>query len=219
MVEYRQAIFPRCRLVPLSTLLLGAVDGAIKRKTQNTNMKIPSVCKIEACCSTDKSRLVLSAAWLNVEKKELVSVNGMCMAVLPVETGEHDVTGFVTPESIAMSRKISGKKGTVEIACNGSLAVTDGPTYQRPDVDDLGTFPRYEQVIPKEDEYKSGFKVAFNVDLLKKIADALGTSGVVLEFSEKDGQLHAIRVRPSALKEDKAPSPMAFGVLMPIRLT
>lgn len=182
-------------------------------------MKIPSVCKIEACCSTDKSRLVLSAAWLNVEKNELVSINGMCMAVVPVETGEHDVTGFVTPESIAMSRKIEGKKGQVQIDCNGALAVIDGPTYKRPQFDDLGTFPRYEQVIPKEEEYKNGFKVAFNVDLLKKIADAIGTSGVVLEFSEKDGELRAIRVRPSALNEDKAPSPMAFGILMPMRLS
>jgi DNA polymerase III sliding clamp (beta) subunit (PCNA family) len=213
--------------LPLSPALspgVAWVHGATKGcrdKQQNTtrHMKIPSVCKIEACCSTDKNRAVLTSCWLNAEKKELVSINGHCMTVMPVEIGEHDATGYVTPESIAMSRKIAGKKGQVEIDCNGALAVTNGPTYRRPQVDDLGTFPRYEQVIPNEDEYKAGFKVAFNVDLLKKISDALGTSGVVLEFSEKDGELHAIRVRPSALNEDKVPSPMAFGVLMPMQLS
>jgi len=198
--------------------------GAIKRKTQNTNMKIPSVCKIEATVSSDDTRYPLRNCYLDKEAGQIVATDGRCMAVIPCEIGEHDESGFVTPEALAMARKLAGKRGDVDIACNGSLAIANGPTFQRPSIDGangLGTFPNYRGVIPSE---PGSVEICVDVALLRRVCDAIGTTSVTLRFTpEVKGKSAEDKGTPPSVIEvipsGKSPSPKAIGLVMPMRLS
>jgi DNA polymerase III sliding clamp (beta) subunit (PCNA family) len=178
-------------------------------------MKIPKNCKIEAVASTDASRPVLHAPYLEVKdgRGTLVATNGRSLVALPVEVTEHDVDGWVSIPAIVAGRKWAGKRDTVEIACNGSCTLPDGVSFPRP----LATpadapadyipsrFPNWRQVVPDKDR-KTVLKVSFNPTLLMGLANALGSGEqITLEFED---ELNTIRVTGKG---------EGFGVLMPMR--
>lgn len=82
-------------------------------------MKLSKTAKAEMCVSHDKQRPILHDAWLDVENKVLVSVDGRCMSILPVEISEGDTSGRVTKEALVAARKVA-VGNTIEIECNGA---------------------------------------------------------------------------------------------------
>ena len=170
-------------------------------------MKVSQRYKIESACSPDKLRLggVLTRIALDCSTAlpVLVATDGHILAVVPAEACKEEA-GFVTAESLKAARKATPKKAeTMELLCNGSLAVPNGPSFPRPN--DGLTFPRWQAVIPTEAPVLT---VAFDVALLVRLAEAIGSDKVVLEISNPN---HAIRVRPYMNDTE------AYGVMMPLK--
>ena len=92
----------------------------------------------------------------------------------------------------------------MELLCNGSLAVPNGPTFPRPN--DGLQFPRWQAVVPTDAPVMT---IALDVTMLARLADALGSKTVILEISHP---LHPVRVKPGK------PGESAYGVIMPVRI-
>ena len=171
-------------------------------------MKLSLRYKIESACSTDplQSGGVLQRMALDcsTDQPVLVATNGRILAVVPV-TAEREEAGFVTGEALKAARKATPKKAeTMELLCNGSLAVPNGPTFPRPN--DGLQFPRWQAVVPTDAPVMT---IALDVTLLARLAEALGTKTVILEISHPN---HAVRVKPYR------PSESAYGVIMPMMI-
>lgn len=185
-------------------------------------MKMPARYEIDRIVSADTTRPALTHAYLNTDARRLIATDGHVMAVLPVEIGEHDVSGFVSVDAIKAARKSAPKGAPVEIAAIGALAVKDGPTFPRPG--DGLRFPQYEQVLPSFQRGDEGtVSVALNLDYLLDLAQAIGAHkseigkvsnrSVILTLkTESDGRfLGPIVVE----KNDKYTDTTVRAVLMP----
>jgi DNA polymerase III sliding clamp (beta) subunit (PCNA family) len=169
-------------------------------------MKIGRNQKIEAICSKDETRQHLCSPYLdltNPADPRLVATDGHAMVALKVEEpDEHDATGHVSVDALKAARK-RGELGYV--LCNGSCALPGGATFPRPDV---GTFPDWRMVMPKE-EREGEHSIAFDVKLLKAIVDACGGEGnVTLHFADPNEPIR-VNVHNAAIGH--------LAVLMPVR--
>jgi hypothetical protein len=171
-------------------------------------MKIHTDCQIEKVVSKDKTRLPLSKPYLR--NGAIWASDGKAMVRLPVETEAGDVDGYLSPEALKAARKT--KDGTIH--ANGSLALSNGQVFPRPQVDELGKFPDCEPIWNNGIAQPNTLSVAFDVGLLKNIADAFGTEAVRLELTDA---LTVIRVFPVANVGCTIPNEEARGLLMPIR--
>lgn len=141
----------------------------------------------------------------------MVATTGAIIAVVPVETDDGDKAGYVTGEALKAERK--AKLGML---CNGELKVTNGPSFQRPE---LGQFPNWRQVLPPKDR-ETKFSVGLNVKLLWELCQAIGCETARLEFKDN---LEGVLVFPTTIRSMSHPSkpaanPDAYGVIMPTRL-
>jgi DNA polymerase III sliding clamp (beta) subunit (PCNA family) len=152
-------------------------------------------------------RHMLNAAHLDVTESRLVATDGAKLVCVPVTIEEGDTSGPVTAEAIKAAIKAAGRTGDAAIACNGSLAVANGPTFQRPG--DLGQFPDFDQLIPKEGTAQIGI----NAEYLAAIQKAAGAKGIGLQFAlNADGSIDAtsaVRVHCGA---------GVIAVVMPLRI-
>lgn len=180
-------------------------------------MKLNKSAKIEAVVSDDATRPVLSAPYLEVQDGAgtLISTDGRAMAIIPVEVGEHDVSGWVSIPALVSARKLARKGQDVEIQCNGSCSLVDGSTFPRPHSAPANAgiehvpsrFPNWRQVVPNE-TVSPVFRVCLDPSLLLALANALGSGeSVTLEFKD---ELSPIRVLPFGQP--------GKGILMPKRL-
>jgi hypothetical protein len=181
--------------------------------------------QIEKITAADESRYSINNVWLNAEKGHLVATNGHALVCLHVIAEEGDVTGWITPESLRVYRKLMSKipkysrnLETVSfIASEKELVITDHEgnrqSLKRPGKE-LGQFPNYEAVIPK------GFKdePAFTLDvkLLLKVVEALGfmdtlnskQSSMVAVFPSKDNKTaHLVKTSMTG----------PLGIIMPMK--
>jgi DNA polymerase III sliding clamp (beta) subunit (PCNA family) len=154
-------------------------------------------------------RAYLNAAHLDVAGSRLVATDGHKLVCVPVTIEEGDTSGPVTAEAIKAAIKAAGRHCDAAIACNGSLAVQNGPSFPRPDPDDIGKFPGFERIIPKEGTAQIGI----NAEYLAAIQKAAGTKGIGLQFTlHADGSIDAtsaVRVHCGA---------GVIAVVMPMRL-
>ena len=175
-------------------------------------MKVHAQAKIESVVSTDKFRRPLTEAYLDTDGPQpmLVATDGYALVVLPVEAAKEE-QGWISPAALKAARKLAKKADTLEITCNGSLALNDGTQLPRSTDRSEGfyRYPQWRQVIPATDR-PVAFRVALNADYLKRVADGLGDDEVILEFSEA---VHPILVTPC--KKDNRDG--RKGVLMPIK--
>lgn len=176
-------------------------------------MKVSATAKIESVVSTDKHRRPLSEAYLDTtgDTPVLVATDGFAMVTLPVEAQKEE-QGWISPLALKAARKLAKKADVLEIACNGSLALSDGTQFPRSTELSEGfyPFPRWRNVMPSPDRPVT-FRVAFNVDYLKRLADGLGTEEVILEF---ETPLTPIIVLPM----NKEKQDGRKGVLMPCKI-
>jgi DNA polymerase III sliding clamp (beta) subunit (PCNA family) len=153
------------------------------------------------------SRTYLNAAHLDVDGSRLVATDGHKLVCVPVTIEDGDTSGPVTAEAIKAAIKAAGRTGYAAIACNGSLAVANGPSFPRPG--DLGEFPGFDRIIPKEGTAQIGI----NAEYLAAIQKAAGAKGIGLQFAlNADGSIDAssaVRVHCGA---------GVIAVVMPMRL-
>lgn len=172
-------------------------------------MKIQKECQIEKVASQDESRYAITEAYLDMggDRPLLVATNGMAMAIIPVETNEHDKAGPVSSDALKAARK-----ARQEITCNGSLSVTDGPQFpRRQDVQ----YPNWRQVVPDE-KRESKYQIGINVRELWVLCQAMGCETVRLEFADNTD---AVVVVPTTIRNAKPAANLeARGVIMPVRL-
>jgi len=181
--------------------------------------------QIEKIASAEESRYSINNVWFNAEKGHLVATNGHALVCLHVVAEEGDVTGWITPESLRVYRKVMGKTpkyGTPRpvqfTAGETEITITDWEGNQqsmkRPDVKTSGKFPNYEAVIPTG--YKSEPAFTLDVKLLLKVVEALGfmdtlnskQSSMVAVFPSKDN-------RTAHLVKTSMTGPI--GIIMPMK--
>lgn len=160
--------------------------------------------QIEKAASTDRSRYVLQNVYITEDKKHLVATTGVILAKVPVELGPTDDrgNGLIPADIIADARKRTKRRPKTELGLNGCFVHGDGTSVPRTAE---GTFPKYENVIPKDAAIKN--TVTLNPELLLALAKALGNSkSVTLEFQDQSGELAII-----------ARNGDAFGLIMPTK--
>ncbi len=166
-------------------------------------MKFNRDCEIEKVCTHPKMiRPPLENVWMDVEKSRLIATNGKIMAIVPCIPEEGDVSGYVSPASIKEYRK-AARKSYVTLQANGALKI-DGTTFERPTVENKGTFPNVDQVIPKDEE---GVTMTIGIDaaLLYTLSQALGFDQVTLKIR---GPQDVVMVSTSK----------GQGLIMPVRV-
>jgi len=172
--------------------------------------------EIDRATSKDKTRPVLSCAYLNVEEGTIEATDSYMAVVVPVEIEDGDTSGLIPSEALSALRKAS-KTVWRSLTANGevTLETADGiQTWKRPE----GQFPNLRQLTPSE---YSGFRVGINPEKLYNLAKALGSETVTLEFalqpSAEEGE--GVGFFPSNMKPLRVTAGSdAWGILMPVRI-
>jgi len=179
-------------------------------------MKLPRNCLIESVFSTSPTRLPLTAAHLNKEKGLLIATNGIALISMPVQTGEHDASGYVTKEALKAARKSTPRGAThAEMTANGQFIMPDGSTLPRPTSDHLREFPNTDFITDSAREGDVRFKLRLNAAMLLQLADAMGSEAVEIEIRGDSSPLVVLPFSSRGLSND-APEG-TFGILCPIR--
>lgn len=182
-------------------------------------MKLHKSCKIESITSHDETRYAICESYLSIKDgaATLVATNGKAMAMLPVLLDEGDVSGYVSENALKLARKQDKRSDFATVYLNGVAKLSDGSTMPREGTAKDATFPKWEQVFPKDESLHTQ-TIALDAKLLWELAQAMGTQGVVLRV--KDG-VSAILVSPTATSHHKWNKPAcdgAKGILMPVRV-
>ena len=147
-------------------------------------MKIPTECKLEKVASTGPSRYEINQIRYEKDNDRTVAIatNGKAMAVVTAESEETDKDDsvLIPVGALKLSRK-NGTKGQININEKTiSVSQPDGETvYPKPE----GTFPKWQEVIPKYDTQKTR-EVSIDAQLLYDLAQALGTNEIKLTIPE-----------------------------------
>lgn len=175
-------------------------------------MKVAKIHKLESAVSKDDTRSAITQPF--IQGGRVIATDGKILASVPIETEEgEDVEGKKIPiDALKAGRKASGKLWPdvlltfTETAC-GILGGASFPLHHTEVV-----APRVAEIVSaKLEKEEATFSVTLDIDLLKRLSEALGTEKVTLNF--KDHQ-SIITVLPSGLENRDNRS---FGLLMPIR--
>lgn len=146
-------------------------------------MKLPKNAKIEAVCSTDETREVITHPYLEIKDgaARVIATNGRAIVAIPVEVEDGEESGWVSIPALAAARKACASRGpekdVASVHCNGTCR-TATADFPRPFKDSEMKFPNYRQVIP-DGEQKGVFKLAFDVNILAAVVKAAGGTGIV----------------------------------------
>ncbi len=181
-------------------------------------MKIHKDFKIELAASKDATRAAICEPFLDVKdgKGCLVATNGRTLAMVPVELGEKDASGFLSGDCLKAARKLT--RETVQLDASGVCALTNGATMPREGGAAGGhAFPNWRQVVPADNANDGGAIIALDAKLLWELAQAMGTTGVLLKIKDSTAPViifpHVAGTTSNPIRyacED------ARGVLMPI---
>lgn len=163
--------------------------------------------KIEKAAAAESSRYAINGVYLDAQHSVLAATDGCILAVVPCELADSDTAGVVPAEAFARARRIAGKRGTPSLACNGTVRLVDDTTFARPDQ----RFPDYRDVLTTA---ATTFRVSLDAAALLRLAQALGSEWVTLEFTDENRQGYAFRVRPAA--DDAIQN--AIGIMMPLNI-
>ena len=103
--------------------------------------------------SHDESRYALNGVLLNLDQKEMriVATDGhrLAMAVRPVQGGKAGLSGIVPRKAVAEVARLTGAGEPVEIGLGGNQFALRMPSVLLMARLIEGTFPNYEQVVPR----------------------------------------------------------------------
>lgn len=189
----------------------------MKLSKEYNSRNTPNILKT---ASKDKSRPILQHGHLDVERGVLESTDSYCLASIPVEIEDGDVTGMVPAEAlIAYYKAIKAYKySDLSLACGETvtLETPDGTqSWKRPE----GQFPNVQQLIPEEDS-RSNFRFGIDPRKLVQVADALGVETLTLSFCRRtdaeEGQ--DIGYHPNNMRPLITGYGDAVAIVMPVRV-
>jgi hypothetical protein len=169
-------------------------------------VRVPRHFRPEKAIDKDVGRPELLQANLVTEEEILEATDRHIVVRVPVEIEEGDLPGAVTADALAASRK-----GSESISCYEDALVTDNASFKRPRPDQ--PFPDLRSLIPGDEQIVWSF--GLNAKLLLRLAQAMGTEEIVLEFTAVGSiadKLCPIRVSPLGKR-----SQGAVGLMMPVR--
>ena len=170
-------------------------------------MKIDKCYQVEQAASKSGTRPLLEHCYLDTTGTVpmLVATDGHILAAIPVEATSEE-QGYVPVKALKTARKKVPKKAKeVEINLNGTVSLPTGESWPRPT--HSGTFPQWRAVLP--DPGRPGIlKISLDIDLLEKLANALGNNHVTLELDPMNAN-GPIRVTPYAGE--------GSGAIMPLK--
>src|SRR3990172_5585006 len=127
-------------------------------------MKTPNS-KIENGVAKKDMRYYLNDAWLDVEKKRIVSTNGHICAIVPIEMDDGDTTGPVSVEVLKQARKFK----STHIKANGSYTLDNNATFERPGMD--SKYPDVDRVVPNKET--DTVEIVLDATLLLMLPDTI----------------------------------------------
>jgi hypothetical protein len=145
-------------------------------------MKIDKAYKPEKCVSSDPERGNLHHVYLDDANGELrvVATDAQCIVAFPVErhTDEQAILGAIPQEALTAARK--GRAGANLDLSSPQNARVETSLWPRPQLVGEGC-PDWRKAIPPA--ARAEVRIAVDVRLLKRVADAFGTYHVVLGVS------------------------------------
>lgn len=175
-------------------------------------MKIAKIHKLEAACSKDETRPGITQPF--IQNGRCIATDGRMLASVPVETEDNEeVEGKKIPlDALKAARKASGKLWAdmpftfTESHCS----ILGGASFPLHHVDVVS--PKVAEIVSARLEKEEAvFSVTLDVDLLKRLSEALGSEKITLNFKDEKS---IITVLPSGTENRDNKS---FGLLMPIR--
>lgn len=175
-------------------------------------MKIAKIHKLESACSKDDTRPAINQPF--VQNGRCIATDGKMLASVPIETEEgEDVEGKKIPlDAIKAARKASGKLWPDMLLnfTDTHCSILGGASFPLHHLDVVA--PRVAEIVSsKLEREESAFCVTLDVDLLKRLSEALGTEKITLCFKDDKSVITAL---PSSTESRDN---RAFGLLMPIR--
>lgn len=175
-------------------------------------MKLAKIHKLESAVSKDDTRPAIMQPF--VQGGRAIATDGKILASVPIETEEgEDVEERKIPlDALKAGRKASGKLWAdipltfTETACS----ILGGASFPLQHAD-IRT-PRIDEIISARlEKEEAAFSVTLDIDLLKRLSEALGTEKLTLNFKDEKSIITALPSGPEN-RDNKS-----FGLLMPIR--
>jgi hypothetical protein len=168
-------------------------------------VKIAKHFRPERAIDKEIGRPELTHAHLDADAEVVWATDRKVVVKVPVEVEAGDVSGPLTVDALAATRK-----GDERVAAEAEELKTESASYRRPRVP---AFPPLEGLLPRDEEIV--WSVGLNVSLLYRLAQAMGAEEVVLEFTAVGGiedKQQPVRVTPLGKK-----SQGAQGLILPVR--
>lgn len=172
-------------------------------------MKLNRLNKLESACSKDDTRPSITQPF--IQDGRAIATDGKILARVAIQTTEgEEVEGKRIPlEALKGARKATGKLfEKIELTLGDkSCAIASGASYpvEYPEVMNI---PRVGEIVSaKLTKADAAFWVSFDISLLERLSQALGTEKVTLCFKDNKS---IITVLPNEGQD-------AFGLMMPMR--
>lgn len=175
-------------------------------------MKLAKIHKLESAVSKDDTRPAIMQPF--IQGGRAIATDGKILASVPIETEEgEDVEERKIPlDALKAGRKASGKLWAdvllsfTETHCS----ILGGTSYPLQHVDVVA--PRVAEIVSaKLEKEEAAFSVTIDIDLLKRLSEALGAEKLTLNFKDAQSIITAL---PSGSENRDNKS---FGLLLPIR--
>ena len=175
-------------------------------------MKLAKIHKLESAVSKDDTRPAIMQPF--IQGGRAIATDGRMLASVPIETEEgEEVEGMRIPVDALKA----ARKATLKLFPDSTLTLTEksasvlsGASFPvlHPEV----VLPKVAEIVSaKLEKEEAAFCVTLDIDLLKRLSEALGTEKITLCFKDDKS---VITVLPSGLENRDNKS---FGLLMPIR--
>ncbi len=165
-------------------------------------MRFDKRSKIEKAASSEDFPYASTSVRFEPDKSRLIATDGRILAIVPCEPEPDDAAGQIQPQAFATARKLTPRHSEPRIGANSKIEFVDGSTLPR--LEDV-RFPEVDGVVPTG---KASVTFGLNVALLSRLAAALGTETVRIEFVD-DG----LPLRVSPIEG----VPGARGLIMPLK--
>lgn len=173
-------------------------------------MKINRLHKIEAACSKNEARAVITQPF--IQGGRAIATDGKILASVAIETAEGEE---VEGKRIPLDALKGARKNTIKLATDIELTLGDksctianGASYPV-EFPEATQIPRVGEIVSdKLAKSDATFWVSFDVSLLERLSQALGTEKITLCFKDNKS---AVTVLPNEGGD-------AFGLLMPLNV-
>lgn len=177
-------------------------------------------CKIELAASSDKFNPNVSEPYLDIPadrtKAELVATDGTILCHIPVPVEDQETAGHLSGECLKTARRNTKNKDVMAFNLVGDRCGIE-PGMQLPRNGQAeGEYPRWREVVPDPSGYQQ--VVALDAERLWRLAQAMGTTGVVLWMNKNEEMKVLVRPCCAGPRGEKAPADrLAKGVIATLK--